>query len=193
MSNDKIPLTPEQAASVLLWKNNLVHTITQAGPCIIGADMEREALVAALNDPSTKPEIAGPAARHIGHGVAMMFDGKPMFLETDEAALKALEANLAAMRESAASTPTPTPSGIDPVALGHGRMLKAATHHADPDRMAEMLERKITEALTAGDGEAAAGLVLAWTAAFSPPDFRPFPPIVANAIKANAAAEAGQL
>lgn len=72
-------LTLKQALA-MLPDGDLIHTFRQAGPAVLGCDMPREDIVQALKD--GKPELGGEACTEMGHGLIVIDDTGPLFIET---------------------------------------------------------------------------------------------------------------
>ena len=77
---------PEEAqlsikeAEAMLPEGDTVHTIRQAGPCLIGADWTREQVLEIIK--KYPPELSGPGATSMGHGIAIIDNVGPLFIET---------------------------------------------------------------------------------------------------------------
>lgn len=69
MSDTKAKLTYEQAVQ-LLPDGEDIHTFRQAGPVILGADIERDTLLEVLRT-ARSIESSGPMAQALGHGLAV--------------------------------------------------------------------------------------------------------------------------
>jgi hypothetical protein len=70
-------------AVALLPGGEEVHTFLDGGVALIGADWDRDAVLALLRDGS--PELSGPAAAGIGHGIVAFRNGdrrQPVFVAT---------------------------------------------------------------------------------------------------------------
>lgn len=59
----------------------MVHTFRQGGPCLIGADHERDRLIEAMRNAS-EIEATGPQAQSLGHGLAICDEHGWLFIET---------------------------------------------------------------------------------------------------------------
>lgn len=87
MSDTRAKLTYEQAVQ-LLPDGEDIHTFRQAGPAILGADIEREALLEVLRT-ARCIESSGPMAQALGHGLAVNEDrGGLLFVATRQPADK---------------------------------------------------------------------------------------------------------
>ncbi len=75
-----IPLSYDEAAA-LLPEGERIHTFLDGGLALIGADWDREDILALLRETSRR-EVTGPAAQSMDHGMAAFRDGKPVFIET---------------------------------------------------------------------------------------------------------------
>lgn len=93
--SERLFLTPEQAMSVMSWHEydedgtEAVHTFIGGGMMLVGADHIREDVERDLS--SYKPEILGPQARAMGHGVGVVREDGLLAYATDEGALEELE------------------------------------------------------------------------------------------------------
>jgi hypothetical protein len=77
---DRKFLTPE-AAEAMLPDGDTVHTILNGTPgVLIGADWDRQNVLDLFR--TYKPEIAGPMARGMNHGIAVMRGTDRLFVET---------------------------------------------------------------------------------------------------------------
>jgi hypothetical protein len=86
----KLIITVEEAISVLS-DDDTVHNFAQAGPMLIGVDYDRDQAIDALRG-AIQIEISGPAARGMGHGLAVWSDKTSVsFFEADPEKLDALE------------------------------------------------------------------------------------------------------
>jgi hypothetical protein len=94
-SPEKLPLTPEQAKAVLA-EGSTVHSFMQAGPILIGCDYQRSTAEQVIEQ-AEHVEVAGPAARGMGHGVAVTRkNGEVVFLAHEEEVLASYERLLTA-------------------------------------------------------------------------------------------------
>lgn len=98
MSDDRISLTPDEAAGLLV-DGDYVHSFRQAGFALLGADWERAYAIAALSK-AKSIEIGGPACQAMKHPIVMIDAHGPCFLEADMAKTAEMEA---------AKTREPTP------------------------------------------------------------------------------------
>jgi hypothetical protein len=80
-NNGREFITKEQAIALLPNGEN-IHTFRQAGPTLIGADWEREDIIAAMD--KYRFELTGPAASSMGHGMAFEDEYGLVFVETKE-------------------------------------------------------------------------------------------------------------
>lgn len=86
MEEKRVILTKEQAIA-LLPDEEYIHTfISVPRNVLIGTDWKREEIIDAIN--SHTCEVGGPMCRAMGHGLAVMKKGDPLFVETKEGALK---------------------------------------------------------------------------------------------------------
>jgi hypothetical protein len=77
---ERVQLTYEQAEA-LLPDGEQVHTFLDGGVALIGADWDRDQVLALLRD--GHPELSGESATAMGHGlVAFRPDAGPVFIET---------------------------------------------------------------------------------------------------------------
>jgi hypothetical protein len=79
MSEERIVLSPADAIA-LLPDGDMIHTFRQGGPCLIGADWEREKLIEALN--KYEVEVTGEMAQSMNHGMAFQDEYGWVFVET---------------------------------------------------------------------------------------------------------------
>jgi hypothetical protein len=76
----RVQLTYEQAVA-MLPDGEQVHTFLDGGLALIGADWDREQVLALLR--TGAPEMSGEQATAMGHGlVAFRPDAGPVFIET---------------------------------------------------------------------------------------------------------------
>lgn len=79
MSEEREFLTPEQAEA-LLPEGELIHTFRQAGPAMLGCNWDRNEVLALLR--TLKPELAGPGATALDHGLVVFDATGPLFIGT---------------------------------------------------------------------------------------------------------------
>ena len=94
---EKVFLNEEETLS-LLPDGDYIHTFLNPGFGLVGADWERNELVEKIRN-SNKLELAGPAARSMGHGLCVYstdtkYHDDILFVETDEKRLAELEASI---------------------------------------------------------------------------------------------------
>jgi hypothetical protein len=80
MSEEAILLTYDEAVA-LLPEGERIHTFLDSGIAILGADWDREQVLALLAT-TDRREVTGSAAQSMGHGLAAFRDGEPVFIET---------------------------------------------------------------------------------------------------------------
>ena len=80
MSDDKVPLTAEQAIS-MLPDGESVHTFRDMPGIMLGADWNRDTLIEAIRN--SKCEVGGKACQGMNHGLVVWTDG-PLFVECRE-------------------------------------------------------------------------------------------------------------
>lgn len=71
-------------AVAMLPDGDYVHTFRQAGPCLIGADVEREKLLLIMLALAPTIELTGPIMRGMGHGMVLADDVGFLFIKTKE-------------------------------------------------------------------------------------------------------------
>ena len=79
MSEDRIFLEYDESVK-FLPKGKHIHTFTNAGPALLGADWSRKDVIKLLKE--HKVEVAGPAAQAMKHGLCVDRDGMNLFLAT---------------------------------------------------------------------------------------------------------------
>lgn len=79
MSDEREFLTPEQAEA-MLPDGERIHTFRAAGFTMIGADWPREKLIELFRQYT--PELSGPGATGMKHGLCVIDDKGPLFIET---------------------------------------------------------------------------------------------------------------
>lgn len=80
MSGDEaVQLTYEQAVA-LLPDGERVHTFLDGGMALIGADWDRDQVLALLRD--GRPELSGEQATAMQHGLVAFRETGPVFIET---------------------------------------------------------------------------------------------------------------
>lgn len=80
-SDKREPLTLDEAVA-LLPDGDDIHTFRGSGGIMLGADWDRQTVIAAMAECGV--EKSGPMATAMGHGL-VLFDPKPLFIETREA------------------------------------------------------------------------------------------------------------
>lgn len=71
----------EQAVKMLPDKER-IHTFRSAGPCLLGADHDRVGLIETMKRFQDKIELSGKVATEMSHGLALIDDKGPLFIET---------------------------------------------------------------------------------------------------------------
>jgi len=71
----------EQAIKMLPDKEN-IHTFRSTSICILGADHDRVGLIETMKKFQDKIELSGKVATGMGHGLALIDDRGPLFIET---------------------------------------------------------------------------------------------------------------
>lgn len=84
MSNDRTPLTYDQAVA-MLPEGETIHTFRNTCGMLIGADWSREQILEAIRN--GKPELAGETASSMNHGLVVWAPlagpyTLPLFVET---------------------------------------------------------------------------------------------------------------
>ena len=79
MTDDDYRLTYEQAVA-MLPDGEQVHTFLDGGLALIGADWDREDVLALLRD--GRPELSGEQATAMKHGLVAFRPTGPVFIET---------------------------------------------------------------------------------------------------------------
>lgn len=77
---DKRVILDKADAIAMLPDGDTVHTFRQGGPCLIGADWDRNDMIKAINKYDV--EITGEQARAMNHGMALYDDIGWLFIET---------------------------------------------------------------------------------------------------------------
>jgi hypothetical protein len=72
MKDEREFLTLE-AAEAILADGERVHTYQQAGPMLLGCDMDREDVMKLFRE--HRPQLAGPMATKIKHGIVVEIPG----------------------------------------------------------------------------------------------------------------------
>jgi len=67
----------------MLPDGEYIHTFRTGGPCLIGADHEREMLLRQLK--INRIELTGEVAQSMNHGIAIKDDHGWLFIETKQA------------------------------------------------------------------------------------------------------------
>ncbi len=78
MSGDET-LTYEEAVA-MLPDDDRIHTYVQGGPCLIGADWDREDILSLIREQGAR--LTGPDASSRKHGLAVLRRSGPLFIET---------------------------------------------------------------------------------------------------------------
>lgn len=89
----KVILSKTDAVSLLPDKHR-VHTFRQAGPILMGCDVDKSAILEDLEKHDA--ELSGPGAAAMHHGLVITDDTGPLFIETDDDALARHEQAIAA-------------------------------------------------------------------------------------------------
>lgn len=79
--SDKKELTFDEAVA-MLPDGDYVHTFRNPGGMLVGADWKREKILEALKAGS--PELSGDRATRMNHGIHMIHNGSPLFIQTKE-------------------------------------------------------------------------------------------------------------
>jgi hypothetical protein len=77
--SDREFLTFEQAQA-MLPDGEYIHTFANPGGLLVRADWDREEVLDLLR--KTQPELSGPMATGMGHGIVVSRDGRPLFIQT---------------------------------------------------------------------------------------------------------------
>jgi len=93
MKDEKKHITAIQLEGIL-QDGDMVHTFRNTGNMLIGADWDKESVIKAAMKYEDTLELTGKMARGMGHGVALFDNTGPLFIETDENKLAALEKTL---------------------------------------------------------------------------------------------------
>lgn len=83
MSADDVVTLGYEDAAALLPDGEEIHTFLDGGVALIGADWNRDQILALLR--TGNPELSGPAATGMGHGIVAFRNGdrsKPVFIAT---------------------------------------------------------------------------------------------------------------
>lgn len=64
-----------------LPKGKAIHTIRQAGPCLLGADWDRPGLIEAMRK-APAIEVTGQIAQDMGHGLAIRDEHDLLYIAT---------------------------------------------------------------------------------------------------------------
>lgn len=83
-------LTVEQALRAIP-DGECVHTFRNPGGMLVGADWGRAEIEAAIRA-TDAIVLTGPMARGMGHGLAINYDDRPLYIQTDEDRLASIEA-----------------------------------------------------------------------------------------------------
>lgn len=81
MSDERVPLTTEEAIR-RLPDREMIHTIREAGPFILGADCPREKVLARIE--KFEVEESGPRASASGHGLCLKDEIGWLFIEAND-------------------------------------------------------------------------------------------------------------
>ena len=81
-TSDRVPVPLDEAIERLADNDGQVHTLRDAGVAMIGADWDRDTLVAAMQKHGV--EESGPAATAARHGLVLIDEHGPLFIETRE-------------------------------------------------------------------------------------------------------------
>lgn len=84
MSDEKEVITFDEAVKRLPDAEQ-VHTFRQAGFAIIGADWDKTSLLDAMRK-APEIQVTGPQAQSMKHGLCIVDDSGPLFIETHEQA-----------------------------------------------------------------------------------------------------------
>lgn len=84
-------ITPEDALSLIVVENNLVHTYRNPGTMLLGCHIEIASLKETLQKYASTIQIGGPITREKRHGVVVVDDHGPLFIETDKKSLDAFD------------------------------------------------------------------------------------------------------
>ena len=71
----------EQAIK-MLPDGESIHTFRAAGPCRLGANIDKNSLIKDMEKYSDKLEISGKNAQELNHGIVFFDDIGPLFVET---------------------------------------------------------------------------------------------------------------
>jgi hypothetical protein len=80
LESDHVPI---ERAIELIGDGPRIHTFRNTGNILIGADWDREDLIAAMRKAGAIL-ITGPMAQRALHGLAISEGGSPLFIETTE-------------------------------------------------------------------------------------------------------------
>jgi hypothetical protein len=86
-AEEKIDLTYEEAVA-MLNPDGRIHTFRSTPMALLGADADREDILQMLRD--NGPQLSGPQAANMHHGLVVFDDHGPLFIETrqDDEALR---------------------------------------------------------------------------------------------------------
>jgi len=87
MNEDDKRFITDAEALHLIKEGEYVHTFRSVNNILLGADISRIRLMQILEAFPDKIEIAGEAARSMGHGIAIVDDIGPLFIATDQGRL----------------------------------------------------------------------------------------------------------
>jgi hypothetical protein len=83
-NGEQVLLTYDEAVA-RLPRGERIHTFVQAGPMLIGADWDREQVLALFRANEDAIHESGEQAQGMNHGIAVLDaerDGRPVFIET---------------------------------------------------------------------------------------------------------------
>ena len=83
MDDNKRMVTPEEAEALLITDAKRIHTFRQGGPALLGADMDREDIIALFKEFPNAIEIGGPSSRTMKHPLVVIDETGPLFIEVD--------------------------------------------------------------------------------------------------------------
>lgn len=80
---DKRKITAAEAIS-LLNDGDYIHTFRTATGMLLGCDWSRESIIEAITQFESTLELTGETARGMNHGIALLDNTGPLFIETDK-------------------------------------------------------------------------------------------------------------
>lgn len=86
-SPPRVSLTIEQALDCIV-DGDLIHTYSNPGLIMLGCDVSRESIIDDLNRYADSISIGGQHCRAMNHGLIIITDLGPLFVEADEEKLK---------------------------------------------------------------------------------------------------------